>query len=201
MVYGTYKMIIDISKYQNKIDWFKVKQSKDLQGVYIKATEGVGYVDPMFKSHVIGANTVGIQIGFYHFATLNSTNVIADSAAEAKAFFEATKGIGVGLPYVLDIEKNDGHLSKEDVLKWIQNFVLTLHTCGINDIVLYSYTLFLDANLPTDHQLGIILPLWLASYTPTYKLPHGWAKVWLWQYSQKGQIDGIMGNVDLSKEA
>lgn len=193
-------MIIDISKYQNKINWFKVKQSKDLQGVYIKATEGVGYLDPMFKNHVTGAKTVNIPIGFYHFATLNSANVIADSAAEAKAFYEATKGITVGLPYVLDIEKNDIKLSKEDVLKWIQNFVLTLHTCGVNDIVLYSYTPFLNENLPTNHQLGLMLPLWVAAYASTYKLPNGWAKAYLWQYSQKGQVDGILGNVDLSKE-
>lgn len=189
-------MIIDISKYQNKINWTKVK----VDGVYIKATEGVGYTDPMFNSHVLGANSVKIPIGFYHFATLNSIDIIKDSASEAKAFYEATKGIKIGLPYVLDIEKNDLKLTPADVLKWIQNFVLTLHVYGINDIVLYSYTPFLNANLPPIHQLGLTLPLWLASYTDKPTLPKGWDKYWLWQYSSKGVVEGIEGNVDLNKK-
>lgn len=189
-------MIIDISKYQDKIDWKQVK----VDGVYIKATEGVGYIDPQFKSHVIGANAYNIPIGFYHFATLNSTDVIKDSAAEAKCFYEATKGFKVALPYVLDIERNDAKLNPADVLKWIQNFVLTLHLYGINDVVIYSYAPFLNDNLPKNHQLGQVLPLWLAAYTNKPKLPNGWDKAWLWQYSSDGKVDGITGNVDLNKQ-
>lgn len=193
-------MIIDISKYQNHVDWKTVKIKNQIEGVYIKATEGVGYIDPNFKLHVEGTTSENIPIGFYHFATLNSVDVIKDSAAEAKCFYEATKGIVVGLPYVLDIERNDSLLGQVDVLKWIQNFVLTLHVYGINDIVLYSYTPFLNANLPKTHQLSLTLPLWIASYTPTLKLPVGWNKAWLWQYTSKGAIEGIKGNVDLNKK-
>lgn len=189
-------MIIDISKYQNKIDWSKVK----VDGVYIKATEGTGYTDPEFKNHVVGASSINIPIGFYHFATLNSKDVIADSASEANAFFKATKGIKVSLPYALDIEKNDIALSPGEVLKYIQNFVLTLHACGLNDIVIYSYTPFLNINLPKNHQLGLTLPLWIAAYTKDLKLPNGWDKAWMWQYSSEGVVDGISGHVDLNKK-
>lgn len=220
-------MIADISKYQNKIDWDKVKTSK-LEGVYIKATEGVGYIDPLFKSHVIGASSINLSIGFYHFATLNSTNVIADSTNEAKDFFNAVKGITTKLAYVLDIEENEKYLdadgkevpkkdafvngglkfglkkvprlTPDEVLKWIQNFVLTLHVSGINDVMLYSYSPFLDANLPKGHNLGLVLPLWIAAYAPAYKVPNGWQKADYWQYTQKGIVDGINGNVDLSKK-
>lgn len=189
-------MIIDISKWQTTIEWAKVKAD----GVYIKATEGVGYIDPMFKSHVAGANFAKIPIGFYHFASLNSASVLIDSAAEAKAFYEATKGIAVGLPYALDIERNDLKLSPADVLKWIQNFVLTLHLYHINDVVLYSYTPFLNANLPKNHQLSLTLPLWIAAYTERLILPTGWKNAWLWQYTSKGVVAGITGNVDLNKK-
>ncbi len=189
-------MIIDISKFQNKISWPLVK----VDGIYIKATEGVGYVDEMFKSHVIGANSINVKIGFYHFATLNSKDVLADSAAEATAFYNAIKGIGVGLPYVLDIEKNPIGLSKQEVVTWIHNFFLTLHLRGINDVCLYSYTSFLNENLTPDHGMGDI-KLWIAQYSkqsaPT--LPMGWKTAWLWQFASNGVVPGIVGNVDESK--
>lgn len=190
-------MIIDISKYQSKIDWPKVKTS--VEGVYIKATEGLGYIDPAFKKNVIGASSEDIPIGFYHFASLNSANVIADSAAEARAFYEATKGFKVGLPYVLDIERNDSKLPPAEVLKWIQNFFLTLHALGINDVVLYSYTPFLNKNLPVNHTLGD-MKLWIAAYVvgPPV-LPRGWKNYWLWQYTGAGTVEGIVGKVDLNK--
>jgi len=188
-------MIIDISKYQNKIAWQEIT---GVDGVYIKATEGVGYIDQQLKSHEAGALFKNIPIGFYHFATLNSTNIISDSTAEAMAFYEATKGIKTGLPFVLDIEKNVLNLKPELVLQWIENFIKVMAEKGINDVVIYSYSPFLNANLPKGHKLGAY-KLWIAAYAPAYQLPNGWNKAWLWQYSQKGVVNGITGNVDVSK--
>lgn len=197
-------MIIDISKYQNVLDWNVLKQTINdspaaVKGVYIKATEGQGYIDPNFKKNVIGASATQVPIGFYHFATINTTNILADSAAEARDFYNATKGYAVALPYVLDIEREDIKLSPPDLLKWIQNFFLTLHTLGINDVAIYSGKYFLDASLPANHTLGDTR-LWLAAYVPAPpKLPNGWSKAWLWQYSSAGIVPGISGKVDLNK--
>lgn len=196
-------MIIDVSKYQGKIDWLRVKHNNAIEGVYIKATEGVGYIDPNFKMNVIGANSVNLPIGFYHFASLNSKDVITDSTAEAKAFYSATKGYATGLPYVLDIEKNALNLTPAEVLKWIQNFVLVLQELGIHEVVLYSYTPFLNTYLPKNHGLGDVMKLWIAQYTnstPAPKLPNGWKNYWLWQYTSDGLVDGITGHVDLNKK-
>ncbi len=192
-------MIIDLSKYQNQITWAKILTNKTITGVYIKATEGVGYIDQKFKDHIIGANSINMPIGFYHFATLNSKNILADSAAEAKAFYTATKGFKASLPYVLDIEREDIALTKEEFFQWITNFFLTLHLLGINDVALYSGKYFLDENLPDNHNLGNVR-LWLAAYTASPpKLPKGWANYWLWQYTGSGIVDGISGKVDLNK--
>lgn len=194
-------MIIDVSKYQGTIDWKVVKQKNPkIEGVYIKATEGVGYVDPKFEKNATGASAAGLDIGFYHFATLNSPDVLKDSAAEAKAFYNAIKKYKFQMPCVLDIERNDAKVSPENVLKYIQNFVLTMQIYGINDVILYSYTPFLDANLPKNHDLGRILHLWIAAYTPAPKLPNGWGLYYLWQYSSKGRVEGIAGDVDLNKK-
>ena len=192
-------MIIDISKYQSQIDWHKLKtNSQGVTGVYIKATEGHNYTDEQFRQHVAGAESIQFDKGFYHFATLNSTNVVADATQEATDFAARVKGIIVRLPYVLDIEANPIKLSPDDTLLYIKTFFVTLEKNGITDIAIYSYTPFLNSNLPDGHGLGDI-KLWLAAYAPFYLLPRGWYECWLWQFSQNGIVDGITGNVDLSK--
>ena len=188
---------IDISKYQTVADWNKVKAA--VSGVMIKATEGLGYVDPSFASHAKGAKTAGIPFGFYHFASLNDpADPTGDAVKEAQAFAAACKPYASTLPYALDLETNKSSLPRAKVLAWIQAFFGELQKQGITNYVLYSYTPFLNANLPVTHGLGNVR-LWLAAYTAVPKLPKGWAKYWMWQYSSKGTIPGITGNVDLNK--
>lgn len=40
---------LDVSHYQGKIDWQKVREEKDYRFVYIKATEGENFVDERFR--------------------------------------------------------------------------------------------------------------------------------------------------------
>jgi GH25 family lysozyme M1 (1,4-beta-N-acetylmuramidase) len=195
-------MIIDISSNQGRINWKLVPTNEPkVDGIYIKASEGVGYTDPQLRINALEASQAGIPIGYYHFCSLNnSIDVVGDAKQEAQYFFTATHGLPVPhLPYVLDVETNKSHLIKDQTLLWIRTFFNELEKKDIKDYVLYSYTPFLNENLPTNHGLGNVR-LWLASYTPTYKLPYGWNSVWLWQYSNQGQIAGIKTRVDLNKK-
>lgn len=194
-------MIIDVSKWQKAVNFLELKNDpQKVTGVYIKATEGVGYVDPFAKANALEAFKNGFQVGYYHFASLNTSAVQPDAVAEANAFINAIKSFGVKptLPIVLDIEKNDAKLPAATVLAWIKTFFAELQRLGYTDIAIYSYTPFLNANLPLAHGLGAI-KLWLAAYTPTPVIPHGWVGYWLWQYTSKGVVKGIGGNVDLNK--
>ena len=60
--------------------------------------------------------------------------------------------------------------------------------------MIYSFTPFLNANLPANHGLGTI-PLWLAAYvsSPSPILPKGWNTYEIWQYSDQGQFKGKDG--------
>jgi len=193
-------MIIDVSSYQKKIDWARVKLAHpDIEGVYIKASEGIGYTDPNMRINAVEASKNGFKVGFYHYATLNNVDVMNDARTEAKYFATITKNFTTNLPYVLDIEKNGNKTPRDKILLWIKTFFDELEHEGITDYCLYSYTPFLNDNLPVDHDLGSI-PLWIAAYTETLKLPHGWDKAWLWQYTQKGAVEGIRTLVDLNKK-
>lgn len=197
---------IDVSHHQGAIDWTKLKASSDpatgpIEFVYIKATEGVGYIDPMTQTYAQGAHAAGFKIGYYHFATLNDPNASADAAAEAKYFDSQLKLLpAAALMPVLDIETNKSNLSPQLVQQWISSFMQTMQQLGHAQMMLYSYTPFLDQNLPANHPFGT-LPLWLAQYRNVVQptLPKGWNQYTVWQYSNAGKFNGIPAAVDLNK--
>ena len=58
---------IDIYSGTNVTNWAEVKAS-GVEGVYIKATDGTTYVNPLLDSEYKGAKSVGLLVGFYIFA-------------------------------------------------------------------------------------------------------------------------------------
>lgn len=193
---------IDVSHHNGIIDWAKVKTNPTkIDFVYIKSSEGVGYTDSSFLTNATEAKNNGFKIGYYHFASLNTVNDVADAKSEADYFIaNIKKAPKADLPYILDLETNKVALGKARVQEWIKAFFTEMKAKGYDNTALYSYTPFLDSNLPANHSLGSI-KLWIAAYVNTAKpkLPKGWKEYWIWQYSCKGSVTGIKGNVDMNK--
>lgn len=190
---------VDVSHWQPKIDWKTVKQSK-IEFAYIKASEGVHLIAPDAKKQATGAKAVGLPVGYYHFGSLNDPNVIADADKEAKFFSQVMKGLPKSdLIPVLDLEVNKSNLSPELVQRWISEFLVEMAAQGYPKVILYSYTPFLDANLPNNHILGNV-PLWIAQYRNVQypKMPKGWTSYVMWQYTSTGEVAGI-GKCDVNK--
>jgi lysozyme len=193
---------IDISHHQGVIFFSEVvKDPQDITYVFIKATEGQTYVDGKLRYNSTEASKAGLKIGYYHFATLNTHNIINDAIAEANFFVDTIeKHPKPNMPLVLDIETNKAGLSPDQVELWVRSFFIQLERRGYDDYLLYSYTPFLNANLPANHDLGNIR-LWIAAYVnmPSPRLPRGWLKYYIWQYSAKGRVKGIVGDVDMNR--
>lgn len=196
---------IDVSHHQGVINWERVAQQikPEIDFVFIKASQGVGSMDPRLKLNSVGAKTVGLKVGYYHYSTLNSASVSEDARSEAEWFVSVIKELPVpDLPLILDLEDDNKkvQLSKADVLRWVDMFFNTLIKFGYRDYALYSYTPFLEAHLPSNHNLGDVR-LWIAAYTnkPEPKLPAGWKDFWCWQYTDKGTVNGISGAVDMNR--
>lgn len=188
---------IDVSYAQGHIDWPEIRTDF----AYLKCNEGVNFKDKMVDTNSVGAHKAGIPFGYYHFVTLNKMDVVADAQSEAADFLNTLDLLPrATLMPVLDIEsENKLQISPNNVELWIQVFRDELLKAGFK-MMLYSYTPWLNTNLPQDHTLGD-LPLWIAQYTqhPMPVLPFGWKEFAVWQYSCKGQLMGIKGDVDLNR--
>ena len=80
-VYG-----FDISHYQSSVDFDAAYNDGGLRFVYIKATEGLTYRDPLFSDHYTGATDAGFIRGGYHFAHGD------ESASDQAEFFYENGG-------------------------------------------------------------------------------------------------------------
>ena len=181
---------IDVSAHQGKIDWKKV--AKDgVQFAVIRAGYGreLKQKDKQFERNYAGAKATGIKVGAYWYSYADS---VKRAEEEAKTCLKVLEGKTFDLPIFFDQEYEKSILAlstktRTDIaLKFLETVKEAGRICG-----LYSSTDFITTKLQTS-RLGQY-PLWLAEYGS--KL-HYTGKVWAWQYTSKGRVSGIKGNVD-----
>lgn len=185
---------IDVSHYQGIINWDKVGESQ-VEFAYAKATSGETYVDPHFTHNWDGIRASGIYRGAYHFFLADD-----DPALQAANFLKTVGKLReYDLPPMLDVEIMD-HASKDNlevrVLAWLK--AVEKETGRIP--ILYTDSDF-GADVLSNPDFSRY-PLWVAEYSDQISIiPSPWKKSgWtIWQHSEKGQIPGIDGDVDLDR--
>ncbi|KJE26431.1 spore coat assembly SafA domain protein [Geobacillus kaustophilus] len=176
---------IDVSRWQGSIDWNKVK-ADGIEFVFVKATEGYGYVDPNFEQNVRGAYNAGLDVGAYHFARFESVN---DAINEAKHFVNTVKDKPLNLPLVLDLETNEHGLSYAELTKAAETFLNYVRESTQFPVMVYTNKSFLSK---FQKPSGVLL--WYARYgvaKPDVDCDY-------WQYTDKGKVNGINGYVDMN---
>jgi lysozyme len=198
---------LDCSKYQKDINWSSAKAA-GLDFAFVKITEGTtGHEDSIYnvKSRIIAAQNAGIKIGYYHFARPGNVNEPEDDANEEVQNVLGHLGVlpQVTLPFVLDIEAYSSDLIWDNKIDHMNRFIGTfIDKMKVRNIpvIIYSYKSFLDDN--TSHSFGLY-PLWIAAYVKNVEVnlpvvPIGWTTWQIWQFTEKGQIDGYTGDLDLN---
>lgn len=190
---------IDISHHNGRIDWARAAEA-GVGFAFMKATEGASFVDSTFKRNFAEAKANGILAGAYHFF---QPKVSVERQVEnfCKTFGAAKNG---DLPPVLDVE--DGSLwtgiSKKKatdlVIAWIDGVRAKLGS-HVNPIV-YASSSFVGDVLGSDVRLRNH-PLWVAHYTSASspRVPKPWSFWTFWQYTERGRVAGISGNVDINR--
>ncbi len=184
---------IDVSKYQGHIDYAKVKAS-GIQVVYIKASEGTNIIDPYFRTNYDNAKAQGLKIGFYHFVRARNEE---DAIREAVFFHSVISGTSPDCRLAMDFEVFDGlGITKINEISFA--FLQKLQELTQKECVVYSDEY--NARTVFSRELASAYPLWIAEYGVNVPSSTGNWNEWIgFQYSDKGRIDGINGNVDLDK--
>lgn len=184
--------LIDVSHHQETIDWQKVAKT-DVKGVMIKATEGRGYVDPVFRRNAVGAPAVGLKVGFYHYARPETGN---SPVQEAESFTNAIKQLPSDLPHALDLEGAASALGREDLTEWAYQWLTEVKKRTGHKVMLYTGGSF--AKTYCGAKLAEF-PLWIAHYGVDTPMPNNtWGRWSVFQYTSGGRVDGISSNVDMN---
>jgi GH25 family lysozyme M1 (1,4-beta-N-acetylmuramidase) len=185
------KRLIDVSKHNGDINWAKVK-ADGIDGVIIRAGYGkhIKQKDPCFEKNFKGATEAGLQVGAYWYSYATSK---AAAEAEALTFLEATKGKKFELPVYLDIEDTCQVKLPKAVCTDIVNTFGDIMEKAEYYFGVYSFDSFFASNL--DESIQEKYTIWAARVENTK--PTSVKKYDVWQYSWKGSVDGIQGNVDM----
>ncbi|MGL5577423.1 MAG: GH25 family lysozyme [Sarcina sp.] len=171
---------IDISNWQQGINFSLVKKA-GIEVVYIKATQGVNYVDGSFKNFYENAKASGFKIGFYHFLvpTING-------ADQARYMYSQIKNLDYQCKIAIDIEVSDG-VRNSNINKCILDFANEIKLLTGDDPILYSYLSF--ANTILDKSVSH-LEFWQAQYGVSSPTPANLFRSNLvgWQYSNEGHF-------------
>lgn len=181
---------IDVSMYQKDIEFSKIPDV--IKYIYIKATEGVNYVDPSFITLYNKVKTTNKLYGFYHFMSEKT-----DPSQQAIDFYNAIKDKSYILIPVLDIESNTLCRSKTQVTDRALQFLRKFKELSNIDCIVYTYTSF--ANSYLDKRLSSY-KCWIADYnkSQTVKSNYVWSTFVGHQYSGSGTISGYNGQIDLN---
>ena len=189
------KLGIDVSKHQGLIDWKKVAAC-GIEFAIIRAGYGKNTVDPYFVENICGAQTAGLKIGVYWFVyALNEQDALAN-AEKFHNTIESYKDIidlKVWCDYEYDSDnysiKNDVVQNKESRTRIVKTFLHYLEEKGW-DVGVYANPDYLNTKFEDLSEY----PLWLAKYGSD----KGKFYPFMWQYSSKGTVLGINGNVDMN---
>lgn len=183
---------IDVSKYQNNINWKEVKNMEEkgikIGFVFIKATEGTSIVDAQFRRNWIEADEHNIPKGAYHFFVSNR-----NAKKQADNFIQIVNLQKGDMPPVLDVEKSHG-VSVADMQKGVKTWLNAVENhYGVKPVI-YTNIDFYERYFADGFE---DYPLWIAHYLQPDK-PRI-EKNWLfWQHSEKGRVNGITTPVDFN---
>ena len=194
---GTKRQGIDVSKWNGEIDWSRVKNAgidfAIIRAGYRGSSTGSLVVDPRFEENIKGASASGVMVGVYFFT--QAVNEV-EAVEEASAVMQLVREYHLDYPIFIDTEGAGGNgradgLDPETRTLVCEAFCRTIENAGYRSGV-YASRNWYNNNLYTERLNDYYI--WLAEYrsTPLYQ-----GRYQMWQYSSKGAVDGIVGNVDL----
>lgn len=181
---------IDVSQYQQNIDFKKVKAS-GVDFVIIRAGYGkyANQKDPYFEKNYKAAKAAGLKVGAYWYSYAAT---VVEAKAEAQTCINAIKGKTFEYPIYFDLEERSQFAKGRT---FCNSLVKTF--CNVLEHAGYWAGLYISRS-PLQQYISASVAkryaLWVAEYGSrcNYGRTYG-----MWQYTSSGKVSGISGNVDM----
>lgn len=195
--------IIDVSEWQGVIDWNAVIND-DVSLSIIRVQDGSSHQDLKYMENIQKCISAGGKYAVYAYFRAVST---ADAQQEAQDFYDRVQRVVAGkqqpIFYALDIESVEMGGSASMMRAGVEAYMNKLNALGIPDS---KIVLYIANHLYDQFNLNVARPgaIWIPSYglddgtlanstKPTHPCD-------LHQYTSKGSVNGITGNVDMNAE-
>lgn len=188
---------IDVSYHNGNIDWNKVKEKADfafIRAGYRGYSDGNIYQDKKAVDNLKGANNAKIPVGVYFYSQATTE---LEAEQEAEFAVDVAKKYKIDLPVVIDFEyafadgKSTGrlynaNLDKKENTALVNSFCKVVKKAGYTPAV-YASTYIYERHFDVK-KLDKDIYIWVADYNKniTYNGDYD-----IWQYSEKGRLDGI----------
>lgn len=186
---------VDVSSYQGKIDWAKAK-STGVEFAILKIIRKDLNPDKQFENNWNGCQKAGIPVqGVYNYSYATATSKAVRDAKKVLEVLSGRKAM-VWLDVEDDCQKNLG----QTLIYIINAYADVIKSAGL-EFGVYTGLSFYNTYIKPFG--GIRYPLWIARYGKNngkmdVKYQPQISGMIGWQYTSKGRISGISGNVDMN---
>lgn len=195
---GSSSVGIDVSSWQGNIDWKAVKASgiefAIIRVGYRGSKSGVLVEDSCFKKNIQGATAAGIKVGVYFFTQAVTE---AEAIEEASMVLSLTSQYKLSYPIFVDTENGSGEarankLDKKTRTACVAAFCKTIQNAKKTAGIYASKNWYME-KLDTNQLSKYVI--WVAQYNTVCNYKGNYS---MWQYTSRGRVAGIKGNVDLN---
>ena len=184
---------IDVSEFQGKIDWEKVKND-GIEFAILRCGYGMDFSnqdDVEYERNANECERLGIPYGVY---IMSYANTVEKARSEAKHVLRLIEGRKISLGVWYDIEDNgtSGAINKETLTNIINTFCNTIKNAGYK-VGVYANLNWLENKI--EKTIKDNYDIWVAQY---YSKCEYEGKYIMWQHTSSGKVNGISTNVDMN---
>ena len=184
---------IDVSEFQGKIDWEKVKND-GIEFAILRCGYGMDFSnqdDVEYERNANECERLGIPYGVY---LMSYANTVEKARSEAEHVLRLIEGRKISLGVWYDIEDNgtSGAINKETLTNIINTFCNTIKNAGYK-VGVYANLNWLENKI--EKTIKDNYDIWVAQY---YSKCEYEGKYIMWQHTSSGKVNGISTNVDMN---
>jgi len=193
---------IDVSKFQDNINWNKVK-SDNIDFAFVRCgfrgyETGKIVEDEKFEYNIKKCNDIGLDVGCYFFT---EAKTVEEGREEADFVIDLLKEYDaeLQLPIVIDVEQS-ANTSKSRTKSLTPDERTDIVIAFCERVKEAGYQPMIYGNLKSHMRMTDIYRLeeydkWFAYYRTPLRYPY---KFSIWQFTSTGSVDGIKGDVDIN---